>query len=87
MFDFESWKKSAEAHIDVAIEDLRKNCGCDTVQIIVTCHDDELGLTSAFRRGRGNWYARIGAVEQMLEIESGENIQVGANIMMPKNED
>lgn len=40
----------------------------DSVQIIVTAIDPEEG-TGIYRAGRGNYYARIGAVEEWLRRE------------------
>lgn len=40
---------------------------CDTVQIFVTIHDVE--VTHAYQTGRGNYYARLGQIQEWLTRE------------------
>lgn len=41
----------------------------DTVQIFVTKHDDKDGSTQSFVFGEGNFYARLGQIEEWISAQ------------------
>jgi hypothetical protein len=45
----------------------------DAVQIFVTCPEDD-GGTMCYYDGAGNWYARIGMVKEMIEIDRAKTL-------------
>lgn len=52
---------------------LRETTGADTVSIVVT-YEDAKGCTIRAAGGTGNWYARIGALREMV-IDDDEQIR------------
>lgn len=53
--------------IERHVADLMEHC--DAVQIFVTQHNAEEGITMAVDRGDGNWYARYGMVKEWVGQE------------------
>lgn len=49
----------------------------DTVHIFCTLHENTEDGTRAFNVGRGNWYARIGHINEWL-TEGDENARLSA---------
>jgi hypothetical protein len=56
-----------EKRVDQAIDRLIEHF--DTVQIIVTGVDATDGATMYCSRGKGNWYARIGAARRFVRLD------------------
>lgn len=57
------------AHVDAALNVLIEHF--DTVQIFATRHMGDEG-TAQVARGRGNWFARKGQVEEWLDVSKEE---------------
>ena len=59
-----------EAHLAGMAQYIQRETGADTVQIIITCHDDKTGVTDMLSKGVGNCYARIESCNRWIENNS-----------------
>jgi hypothetical protein len=64
----ESVVKCVDSHVAQLMEHF------DAVQIFVSRHDGETGNTGSIHRGGGNWYARVGQVQEWLS-EADEDVR------------
>lgn len=59
--------------VDRCIALLREHC--DSVHIFCTRYDSESGDTASVNKGDGNWFARLGQVEEWVEKKREETRQ------------
>lgn len=58
----------------------------DAIQFIGTFVDDD-GFTHCMTRGRGNWYARIGATMEWLDTDAAQTTAKAIGDVLPGNGD
>jgi hypothetical protein len=49
--------------------------GCDTVQVLMTIHNEAKQETYTKKEGRGNWYARQGLAHEFLKEDEARTAE------------
>lgn len=70
--------------VDQALEVLGEHF--DAIQFTGTFLDDD-GMTYAMNRGRGNWYARIGATMEWLDTDAAQTTARAIGEVLPGQDD